>query len=43
MENVGTIAALGGLAGGCALGFAARWGRFCTLNAIEIAVLGRDT
>lgn len=41
--NAGTIAALGGIIGGCFLGFAARWGRFCTLNAIEIAVLGRDS
>lgn len=42
MENlsVETVAALGGLAGGFVLGFAARWGRFCTLNAIEDAVLG---
>ncbi len=36
----GTIAAIGGLAGGVALGFAARWGRFCTLGAIEDACLG---
>ncbi len=36
----GTIAAIGGLAGGMALGFAARWGRFCTLGAIEDACLG---
>lgn len=36
----GTIAALGGFAGGIALGFAARWGRFCTLGAIEDACLG---
>ncbi len=34
------IAALGGLAGGVLLGFAARWGRFCTLGAIEDASLG---
>ena len=38
----GTIAALGGLAGGTALGFAARWGRFCTLGAIEDATLGNS-
>ena len=38
----GTIAALGGLAGGAALGFAARWGRFCTLGAIEDATLGNS-
>lgn len=36
----GTTAAIGGLAGGMALGFAARWGRFCTLGAIEDACLG---
>lgn len=36
----GIIAALGGFAGGVALGFAARWGRFCTLGAIEDATLG---
>ncbi|NRG19303.1 YeeE/YedE family protein [Rhizobiales bacterium] len=39
----GTIAALGGFAGGCLLGFAARWGRFCTLGAIEDACFGADT
>lgn len=36
----GSIAAMGGLAGGLVLGFCARWGRFCTLGAIEDAVLG---
>jgi len=36
----GMIATIGGLAGGMALGFAARWGRFCTLGAIEDACLG---
>ena len=30
--SAGTIAALGGFAGGLVLGFAARWGRFCTLK-----------
>jgi len=40
--SAGTIAALGGLTGGIILGFCARWGRFCTLNAIENAVLGAD-
>ena len=40
--DIGTIAALGGLLGGVVLGFAARWGRFCTLNSIEQAVLGAD-
>lgn len=40
--GAGTIAALAGLVGGIALGFCARWGRFCTLNAIENAVLGGD-
>lgn len=44
MEEIsaGTIAAICGLAGGIVLGFAARWGRFCTLNAIESAALGGD-
>ena len=36
----GSIGALGGLLGGMVLGFAARWGRFCTLGAIEDAALG---
>lgn len=35
----GTTAALCGLAGGAVLGFAARWGRFCALGAIEDKVL----
>lgn len=39
----GTIAALGGLFGGLVLGFAARWGRFCTLGAIEDATLAGNT
>ncbi|MEZ5873206.1 MAG: YeeE/YedE family protein [Nitratireductor sp.] len=39
---VGTIAALGGFAGGIVLGIAARWGRFCTLGAIEDVVLGNN-
>lgn len=39
----GTIAALGGLLGGLVLGFAARWGRFCTLGAIEDATLAGNT
>lgn len=45
MEEMGSgaLAAIGGLAGGIVLGFAARWGRFCTLNAIESAALGGDT
>jgi hypothetical protein len=38
----GAIAALGGLIGGMGLGFAARWGRFCTLGAIEDATLGNN-
>ena len=38
--SAGTIAALAGFFGGVVLGFCARWGRFCTLNAIEDAVLG---
>lgn len=41
--GAGTIAALAGLVGGIALGFCARWGRFCTLNAIENAVFGGDS
>ena len=41
--SAGAIAALGGLAGGIVLGFAARWGRFCTLSAIETATFGGDT
>ena len=41
--SAGTIAALGGLVGGMALGFSARWGRFCTLGAVEDAFLGGDT
>ncbi|MEP0943348.1 MAG: YeeE/YedE family protein [Rhizobiaceae bacterium] len=40
--SAGTTAALAGLIGGIVLGFCARWGRFCTLNAIEGAVLGGD-
>lgn len=41
--SAGSIAALGGFAGGFVLGFAARWGRFCTLSAIEDATLGSDS
>lgn len=41
--SAGALAALCGLMGGLVLGFAARWGRFCTLNAIESAALGGDT
>ena len=37
------IRSLLGLVLGIALGFAARYGRFCTLGAIEDAVYGRDT
>ncbi|MCB1428979.1 MAG: YeeE/YedE family protein [Nitratireductor sp.] len=40
--STGAIAALGGLAGGIILGIAARWGRFCTLGAIEDVVLGNN-
>jgi uncharacterized membrane protein YedE/YeeE len=36
----GTIAAICGLAGGIGLGFAARWGNFCTLGALEDAIFG---
>lgn len=39
----GTTAALCGLAGGAVLGFAARWGRFCTLGAIEDNVLAGNS
>lgn len=39
----GTTAALCGLAGGAVLGFAARWGRFCTLGAIEDRVLAGNS
>ncbi len=42
LESSVTIA-LAGLTGGVVLGFAARWGRFCTLGAIEDWVLGGDT
>ncbi len=38
----GVIAALCGFGGGAVLGFCARWGRFCTLGAIEDASLGGD-
>lgn len=34
---------LAGIFGGVVLGFAARWGRFCTLGAIEDWVLGGDS
>ncbi|GMG81987.1 YeeE/YedE family protein [Paralimibaculum aggregatum] len=37
------MAALAGLAGGMALGLAARLGRFCVMGAIEDAALGGDT
>jgi uncharacterized membrane protein YedE/YeeE len=36
----GTIAAIGGLIAGMGMGFAARWGNFCTLGAIEVAIFG---
>lgn len=36
------IVTLGGLVGGILLGFAARWGRFCTFGAIEDKILGND-
>ena len=36
----GTIAAIGGLMAGIGLGFAARWGSFCTLGSIEDAIFG---
>lgn len=39
----GTIAALAGFLGGIVLGVAARWGRFCSLGAVEDTVLGGDT
>ncbi|MCF6321533.1 MAG: YeeE/YedE family protein [Rhizobiaceae bacterium] len=34
----GTIAAMGGLVAGTGLGFAARWGNFCSLGAVEDAI-----
>lgn len=37
------LATLGGFAGGTVLGFAARWGRFCTFAAIEDSILGADS
>lgn len=40
--SVGLQAGLIGLAGGILLGFAARIGDFCTLGALETAMLGRD-
>lgn len=45
MEEIGSTSAIAfaGLIGGIVLGFAARWGRFCTLGAIEDWVLGSDT
>ncbi len=36
----GTIAAIGGLIAGLGMGFAARWGNFFTLGAIEDAIFG---
>ncbi len=36
----GTIAAMGGLVAGTGLGFAARWGNFCTLGAVEDVIFG---
>ncbi|MCP4184371.1 MAG: YeeE/YedE family protein [Hyphomicrobiales bacterium] len=38
----GTIAAIGGLIAGLGMGFAARWGNFCTLGAIEDAIFGSN-
>ncbi|MGI9355385.1 MAG: YeeE/YedE thiosulfate transporter family protein, partial [Rhizobiaceae bacterium] len=40
--DAGAVTVLCGFAGGLTLGFAARWGRFCTLKAIEDAALGSD-
>jgi len=40
--SVSTLVAGGGLLGGVAMGVAARWGRFCTLGAIEDAFYGND-
>ena len=37
------IATAAGFTGGIALGLAARWGRFCTLGAIEDAILAGNT
>lgn len=41
--NIDVLHALAGLAGGTVLGACARWGRFCTLAAIEDFTLGRDS
>ena len=38
-----TLAAIAGFAGGLVLGFAARWGNFCSLGAIEDALYSGDT
>ncbi len=38
----GTTVLLGGLLGGILLGFASRWGRFCTLGALEDGCYGHD-
>lgn len=40
--SVSTLVAGGGFLGGVAMGVAARWGRFCTLGAIEDAFYGND-
>jgi len=37
-----SLAGLAGFFGGLILGFVARWGRFCSLGAIEDAILGND-
>lgn len=40
--SVATMVALGGLLGGVFLGIASRWGRFCTLGALEDGFYGHD-
>ena len=41
--DIDVLHALAGLLGGTVLGACARWGRFCTLAAIEDFTLGRDS
>ncbi|MEM6988383.1 MAG: YeeE/YedE family protein [Pseudomonadota bacterium] len=41
--DTNTVLALSGFLGGAVLGLCARWGRFCTLAAIEDFALGHDS
>ncbi|MEM6988822.1 MAG: YeeE/YedE thiosulfate transporter family protein, partial [Pseudomonadota bacterium] len=41
--DIDSLLALSGFAGGTVLGVCARWGRFCTLAAIEDFALGHDS